>query len=244
MKCGVCSAELAPSGESGRDSAMKNEKLSLREELLLVSLDDHKGTISFSTCTGLPYGLAGAALLELFFAKLVRVEGADLVPKGTGSTHDERLDEMLKILRASSRPRSAKHWISRFGRSSRKLKQDSLASLIRSGVLSEKEGRFLWVFPIRRYPESNATPEREIRSRVRAAILGTTRADERTFALISLLHACDLVSPIFEKGERSNAKRRAKEIAKQEPLGAAVGQVIAGVRGAIIAASAAGAAAA
>ncbi len=223
---------------------MKHEKLSLGEELLLVSLDDRKGTISFCASSGLPYGLAGAALLELFFAKLVRVEDDILVPQARGSARDERLDEMLKTMRASSRPRSAKYWIGRFGRSAKKLKQDALARLVRGGVLSEKEGRLLWVFPICRYPESSVTPEREIRKRVRGAILGTTRADERTLALIGLLHACDLVSPIFEKGERSNAKRRAKEIAQREPLGRAVGQVILGVRAAIIASSAAASAAA
>ncbi len=42
-----------------------DKNLNLAEELLLLALNEEKGTVVFAASTALPYGLAGALLIEL-----------------------------------------------------------------------------------------------------------------------------------------------------------------------------------
>ena len=81
-------------------------------------------------------------------------------------------------------------------------------------------------------------PEFGIRERVRSGLRGLTEPDDRTAALISLVHACDLTGMLFEKGERREAKKRAKEISAGQPVGSAVAQTVEAVRAAVIVAAA------
>jgi hypothetical protein len=219
---------------------MMDRSLSLAEELLLLALNERKGTILLSASLALPYGLAGASLIELAAAGLVRVDEKKLIPAGSGSARDMVLDGILETMRSSKRVRSAEHWVGRIGRSSRKLKETLLDRLVQKGILESEEGRLLWVFPTRRYPEADARPEQEIRSRLRSAVLGGAPPDERTSALIALVHACDLVGAIFQKEERREAKKRARQIAESQAIGSAVVAAVDAVKTAVVAAAAAG----
>ena len=211
--------------------------LNLAEELLLLALNDEKGTVLMAASMGLPYGLAGALLIELVEAGLLRIEGKELIAAAGGSARDELLDGILGTIRSSKRTRDLKHWVGRLGRSGGKIKKDLLARLVQKGVLREEEHRLLWIFPSPRYPEIDPRPEYGARGRVRSGILGITPPEARTAALISLVHACDLTGVLFDKGERRDAKRRAKEITASQPIGSAVARTVEAVKVAVIAAA-------
>ncbi len=170
-------------------------------------------------------------------AGLVRVEGKELIATARGSALDGLLDEVLGTIRSSKRARSLNHWVGKIGRSGGKIKEKLLARLVEKSILQREEHRLLWVFPTRRYPQIDPGPEYRIRERVRSAIRGMIPPHERTAALISLVHACDLTGTIFEKGERRDAKRRAKEITKSQPIGSAVARAVEAVKAAAIAAA-------
>jgi len=209
-------------------------KLSLAEELLLLALNDEKGTVLMAGATGLPYGLAGALLVELIAAGLLRIEGKALVAAPSGSARDEILDGVLSEIRSAKRTRDIKHWVGKVGRSGRKIKAKLAERLVAKGILRKEEKRLLLIFPTTRYPQVNPRPEYGVRERVRAALRGMTPPDERTAALISLVHACDLVGPLFEKGERREAKKKAKEISANQPVGSAVARTVEAVKAAVI----------
>lgn len=218
-----------------------DKNLNLAEEFLLLALNEEKGTVVFAASMALPYGLAGALLIELAQAGLVRVEGKKLVPEPRGTARDGLLDGVLGTVRASAKVRSLEHWVGKVGRSGGKIKKELLARLVEKRILIKEERRLLWFFPGVRYPQSDPRPENRIRERVRSGIRGVTPPPERTAALISLLHACEMVGILFEKGERREARRRAKEISQAQPVGRAVASAVAAVRTAVIAAAAAGA---
>lgn len=215
---------------------MSDHRLSLPEELLLLALNEEKGTFVASASIGLSYGLAGAAMVELAAAGLIELDDKHLTAKATGRTQDEVLDQVLEIIRSSERARSVRHWVGHIGRSSGKLKQPLLDRLVNRGILEREEGRILLFFPTRRYPEVNSGPERDVRTRIRSVVLGGARGDARTTSLISLVHATHLVGTIFEKGERREAKERIKEIAESQPLGNAVARAVAEATAAVVAA--------
>ncbi len=210
-----------------------DRRLNLAEELLLLGLNDEKGTVLMAASLGLPYGLAGALLVELARTGLVRIEGKDLVAAPRGLARDEILDEILAAIRASPKTRRIDHWVGRFGRSGR-IKKRLLARLVEKGILVREEGRLLWVFPTTRYPQMDPRPESQVRDEVRSALRGVGVPEERLAALIGLIHACDLVGVLVEKGERREAKKRAKEIGRGQPIGSAVGRAIEAVRAAVI----------
>jgi hypothetical protein len=211
--------------------------LTLAEELLLLGLHDEKGTMLYVSALAMPYGLAGAMLIELAQAGLARVEGKNLAASPRGSARDEILDEVLGTIRSSPKVRPIGHWIGHFGRSG-KFKKRFLARLAGKGIVTREEGRFLGLFPTSRYPQLDPRPEARIRERVRSGIMGPAAPEEREGALISLVHACDLVGVLFEKGERREAKARAKEIARRQLIGGAVAHAVEAVRAAVIAAGA------
>ena len=209
-------------------------KLNLAEELLLLALNDEKGTVLMSASTALPYGLAGALLVELVEASLARIEGKELVAAPRGSARDDLLDEILETIRSSKRTRSLDHWVAKIGRSGGKIREKLLGRLVDKRILRPEEHRLLWVFPTKRYPQIDPRPEYGIRERVRSGIRGTASPDARTAALISLVHASDLTGEIFDKGERREARRRAKEITKSQPVGSAVAHAVEAIKAAVI----------
>src|SRR5512137_173454 len=96
--------------------------LSLAEELLLLALNDEKGSVLMAGATGLPYGLAGALLVELVDAGLLRLEGKTLIAAPAGATRDEILDGILTQVRTAKRTRDLRYWVGRIGRSGGKVK--------------------------------------------------------------------------------------------------------------------------
>lgn len=210
-----------------------DKTLTLAEELLLLGLHDEKGTVLMAASTGLTYGLAGAALIELERAGLVRIEGKDLVAAPRGTTRDPILDEVLDAIRSSPKTRRIDHWVGRFGRSG-SLKKKLLARLVEKGILVREEGRLLWLFPTSRYPQLDPRPEAGVRERIRSGVMGVPSPGEREGALISLVHACDLIGILFEKGERREAKAKAKAITRRQPIGGAVARAVEAVRAAVI----------
>jgi hypothetical protein len=211
-------------------------KLTLAEELLLLSLRDDKGTVLCSASMGLPFGLAGAVLMELALKEKIRVEGKKLVAATTGDTGDAILDECLAELRTAAKPKTVQSWISRLG-DRKSIRQAFLDRLVQKNILRREEHRILWVFPAERFPTSNPLEELEVRRRLRKAAFTATSPEARTRYLVSLVRACDLVGEVFpDRDERKNAKQRFAELAKEEMFGKAVADQVAAVMAACVAA--------
>jgi Golgi phosphoprotein 3 len=209
--------------------------LSLPEELLLLALHDEKGKIVSKASTGLLFGLAGAVLLELTLQKrLALAEKNKLALHDDRLTGDEILDEAIGKIRQSKKIRKADHWVSKLS-GTKKLKDRLLDRLVNKGILRKEEKKVLRVFPVKRYPTKDARPERTTREQIRAALLQGRTPDERTAMIVSLVVACDLINEIFPKGERRVARKRAKEIVKNDPVGKAVTSATQAVQAAVIA---------
>jgi hypothetical protein len=211
-----------------------DRRLNLAEELLLLALKEEKGTVFLGASTALPYGLAGAVIIELIEAGLLRLDGKDLVAEPRGSARDEILDEILAAVRSSPRARRLDSWVGKLGRSGGKIRRKLLDRLVAKGILTREERRVLAVFPSSRYPTIDSRPEFEIRNRVRAGVFGVMPPDPRTAALISLADTCGLTGEIVAKGERREAKKRAKEITQSHPVGGAVARAVEAVRAAAV----------
>jgi hypothetical protein len=192
----------------------------LADELMLLAITE-KGDVSSSAYLRLDNGIAGAHLMELALRDRVRLDGEALVVADASPIGDEPADDVLATI-AAEPPRVPKDWI-------RKLAEDRphrpvVGSLRRQGVLTEERGRVLGIFKRTRNLEADPEPEREVRERLRRALVDGVQLDGRTAALASLVSATELLGEAFpDSRERRAAERRMEALSGSEELRAALG---------------------
>ena len=211
--------------------------LILPEHLLLLALNDDKGSVVQSSALALPYGLAGALIMELSLRGRVKVEETILAEVSTDPTGDDILDEALQALAECERDKSAEYWIARPDSLVKGLKQRLLDRLVERGVLRREEHRFLWLVPYNRYPTQDAAAERDIRQRVHDVVLRGAEADEPTALLLSLVHACDLAKEVFPDHDAGDVKQKLKVFAESSQVAKAVADDVAAATIALVSAT-------
>ena len=226
-----------PKGASRPSEQPMNQsevRLLLQEEILLLALQDEKGT--FFSKMYQP-ALGAALVAELLLAGRVAIEDGkkrrvDLVdsrPMG-----EPVLDEALEKLRAAKRRASLQTWVERFSNISG-LRRKVAAGLCRKGILKEDEDQVLVLFRRKIYPQVDSRPERRMVDRLRRAIFSDSpEIDPRTVILLSLANSTDLLSIPFEKRQLKERKERIKKIVKGEILGQATKEVVEAVQAAVL----------
>src|SRR5215203_112079 len=195
----------------------------LAEDLLLIALDDAKGTTSWQQSGILPYALAAALLADLALAGKVTLRDDKMVVVEPAPLDDELLDEALTRMKASKKEHDANYWVPALSGKVKKLQQRLENRLVAEGILRREQHKVLWVIESDRYPTLNPAPERTLREQLRAALLTDTAPDARTAILISLIENCKLIDRLVEKGERTAARARAKRLLREAPLAKTVG---------------------
>lgn len=202
--------------------------LPLTQELLLIALDEETGKRS-KTDT-IDYGLAGAALIEMAMAGKVdvidkKIQVLDPTPGG-----DPVIDELLA--EAAAKPRKPDAFIMKYYR---KMSQKVGQQLAAAGILSEETKHHLGFIPSQRYVEADGGAEAEIRARLNAAVLRGAQPDDRTAALVALIHATELTKQAFPGQSPRALKPRIKELAEGDWGADAVRRAVSDVRAAVIA---------
>lgn len=214
-----------------------NSKLYLHEEILLLALNDEKGTIH----PGASYhqALAGAIVAELMLSKRIQVEEnkrkkiivIDPTPIG-----DQLLDECLAKIQGAKRLSPIMTWIGRFS-SIKQLKHRVAWGLVLKGILKAEEDCILF-FKRTLYPEVNPEPEQKLIGRLREAILTDIKEiDPRTVVLISLAKSTGLLKTVADKKEQKDRKKRIEALVNGEVVGKAAKEAIEAMQAAIMVAT-------
>jgi hypothetical protein len=218
----------------------------LAEDLLLLVTDDASGRLS-APGAQVDAGLSGANLVELALMNKVDLSGEGdagkpgrLIVRDPSPPGDEVLDAALGIV-VAHHGRKPSAVIRPLGKNLRRTLYGRLAA---SGVIRAERGRVLGVFPARRWPTQDASHEETVRQLRTQALVQQTAPDTRTAALIALVHALKCEHKIFDPRRYGPSRRqlraRAAEIAEGNWASEAVRKAI----DEMIAAVAAGAAAA
>jgi Golgi phosphoprotein 3 (GPP34) len=215
---------------------MNGTETNLSEALVLLALDDERGTVGMNASGTLGYGLAGAALLELLFQGRVTIEAKNVVIADGTPTGDDILDDALSEVAASRRPRSAQHWVGHLQGRIPHHRDRLIARLVARGILQHEEDHILGIIPRQRYPQADGSAEADLRTRLRAVALEGAAPDGFTAPLLRLIQACRLDGTLFTREERKRAKERIKEISRGDVMGKAVADAIASVEAGITAA--------
>ena len=200
--------------------------LTLSEQLLLLGLHDEKGSVVFSASTALPYGLAGAILLELFFMEKISFKQDNIKLASTAKTGNAIHDEAIDLIKSSSKLRSTKYWVETFHRKLKNLQNRLAEQLVSKNVLSMEEHSFMWVINYKRYPTYNDKPEQAVRERIKRIVLKRDKPSDEEVALISLIKVCELTNEIFDKPDRKKAKARIKDISEKQQVSSAISKTM------------------
>jgi hypothetical protein len=200
----------------------------IAEDLLLLLLDDEKGTTP-GMWVDVRVPLGAAVLAEL------AIDGAvDLEPKTSrwrgrkvraadGSVQDDVLVAAVRTVQ--EKPRTAVDLAGRLGDG---LKDRLAERLAAQGMLKRHDDRVLGLFPRTRWPAVASAHEAAVRTRLSAVVVQGAAPDERTAALVGILLALDRLGPTLGlKGpEARDAKRRAKEITEGDWAATAVREAV------------------
>jgi hypothetical protein len=218
-------------------------ELTLAEELLLLGLDDQTGEVILSVSTALPFGLAGALLLDLFNSNRIEIRDDKVFVIDSTPTGNNLLDEALNLLSKSDKPEKVSYWIKHLNSSIDDMFEKIINELVSKGILKRQEKKILWIIPVERFPTNDPIPEVLSRIGIRRIVLENEEPDNRTVALLSLIKASNLIDELFLKDERRQAANIIDDYIKNEKIGKVVSDINNEVT-AIIASSVAGSVAA
>lgn len=206
----------------------------LREELFLLGHDQRGRPVVHPD--RLDLGVAGAFLVELALAGRLVVSGGHVAVADSNPTADAEIDHLLlMILRARSVPGlTAVLDEIRVGAADR-----ARAPLAATGVVRSVTVKRLGLIPVIRHPADEAVVRR-ISVGLWYAAQGDGQPDDRTSALLALVHAVLLHEHVFAnipmtglaarlRGVRDRAARPVREIATAVG-GLAAGRAVAGHR--------------
>lgn len=213
-------------------------QLPLHQEVLLLALNDRKGTFSNGLYL---YSVTGAMVSELLLQrKIVHADGknGDVSVVDPEPTGDELLDELLLQIQTSKKPRNLSHWVSQAAKM-KQLPHKVAHQLAEKGVVTEDKKKVLWVFTQRVYPELDGTFEDAIRERMANIMFDeSTVPDGRTAVLIALARHASLLKPNFPSVELEQHRDRINSLANGNVLASdATKETIKAVQAAIIVAT-------
>ncbi|MFJ3513335.1 GPP34 family phosphoprotein [Streptomyces sp. NPDC090131] len=211
-------------------------RITLAEEIMLLSLDDESGTARQRQSVG--WAVAGAILLELVMAERVSVSGKYLELRNTEPTGEQLLDGRIGLMEAWLRGRSKRRVTDWLTKDQTKAVGAALERLGERGLVVAEVHKVFGVFPQRRYPEADGTVERALRERLQGVVLDGAEPDGRTAGLIALIHSAKLHRLAFPDRKPAGVSVRTAEIAAGQWAAESVRTAIRDMQAAMVAVTA------
>lgn len=206
---------------------MTKQSLNLQEQFLLLCLNDETGRFEAAWPT---FGLNAAALGEMLLGQRITLDKEKVRVMDTTTLGDEVLDTALTCVAMRKRTQKLYWWVFSLYKHHHTAVDVLLARLIRRGVLTEREGRVLWVFPRTEYPTVDGAPEHDLRQAVTDVVAGGKSCDDRMAVLLAILSACGSLRFAVRHPDRAEVRKRRKRVQQiQEncPLASALGKALA-----------------
>ncbi len=212
-------------------------ELTLKEKFLLLCYTPDKGKPVFYSTYSM-YGLVGAIMLELAELKKINIENKKLTLTNQKQTGDEALDLVVERIAKAGRQKKIGTWISSIAQSglSRKIKAAVRNNLIKKRILSKREATALLIFKYNRYPARNTRPRRQLITEIQNLILKRQIGAKEIMMLIALIGATKMENNFFIREDRKKARKRIREIMKNNEITKVLDGTVTAVQGAVIAA--------
>ena len=190
--------------------------LTFSEEMLVLLLEDGRGTLAPIPRTNFECALPGAVLMGLAFANRIDTDLETLMVTDRTPTGNLMLDRTLGKIGAREETTDTRTWIKVLAADGADfLREQALVKFVQHGILDRRERRFVWTFNGRRFREA----EREIKLRIGNMLLSDDIPDPRDVALIGLVDACDLLGDIIRDRNIDRLRPRVEQLRKMDLIG-------------------------
>jgi golgi phosphoprotein 3 len=203
--------------------------LSFVEEITLLLLNDTQGRFVDLPLSASDVVVAGAALMDLALADRIDSDLQRLTVVDTKPTGDDILDDALARIAQPGQELSVAAAVEGLSAYAEGYKE-KLKRLVAHKILREENGRFLWVFPTRRYPVIDDTEQREVKARLHQLLLTDEIPDPRDVVLVCLIDACNLLGLVLTPDEIKQTTARVEQLSKMDLIGQAVTRAVAEIR--------------
>ena len=208
--------------------------LTIAEEVLLLFLDDQKGSFIRGPDIHVELAMSGAVLMDLALANRIDTDPERLFVVDPSPMGDRTLDGILARIAASEPERSTEYWLNWIREDVPEIMGHFIDRLVERGILKRVEEKILWVFETRRYPVIDDREVREVKRRVTSILFSEEIPDPRDVVIIGLVNACDLLGAILHHREAERVRERAEQISRMDLIGQAVTRTINDVRTSIL----------
>ncbi len=196
-----------------------SKKLTLAEELLLITLDDESGKLLDSIKPfSFDIAIAASLIMELTLKGKLDTDAKKLFVVSSTETGDAILDQALAIIVEEKNSLSTSDWLSRFAHYGDTLSDKIIESLVNKGVVQLVEKRLLWVLKTRAYPATSGIEEREVRSRIMQLLNNDEIPNPSDALLIGLLRATGIMNRLLSSTELERLQNRIDQIANLEEI--------------------------
>ena len=187
-------------------------RLTLAEELVLIALDDERGSLISLPQFSLEFGLAAALVMELTLLGRVDTDVEKLFVISADKTGNALLDDALAQIIAEPQDQPTGVWL-------RRLSQPGpVAGLVDRGILHPVEKRLLWVFKTRVYPPTSGLEEAEVKSRLMTLLNNDDIPETHDALLVGLLRATGIFERLLSASEFARLSPRINQIANLEEI--------------------------
>ena len=200
--------------------------LSIAEEILLLALDEEKGTLLRGSDSSLGLAVTGAVLMDLAFANRIDTDFDRLYVIDPSPTGDAILDEVLGNIAARDSQLSTEYWLRELHADADAIRNRLIDRMVAAQVLQRTDNKILGVFRRRRHRVLNHREEHEVKRRIAGILCSDEIPDPRDVVIISLVLACNLLGTILNAWGVRYVLPRAELIARMDLIGREVQNAI------------------
>lgn len=194
-------------------------KLTLAEELLLITLDDESGMLLDSISPFKNHiAIAASLIMELTLKGNIDLDAKKLFVVSSVETGDPILDLALAEIVAEETPLVTTEWLKRFAKRGEDLSNQIIDSLVAKGIMQLVDRRLFWVLKTRSYSASSGIEEREVKERIMLLLNSDEIPDPNDVLLVGLLKAVGIFNLLISPSELVRLQNRIDAIANLEEI--------------------------
>jgi hypothetical protein len=206
---------------------------------ILLSIDPEKGSL-INYGTSFNYGLAGAIIMDMTTAELLKTENGKLLPNQQNSD-SEVANNVLELMHKRKKPRSIKNWITKIGGHPAAPKKAFLQMLEDQNLIKIIQKRWLGLIPYKRYSLLKPDDRQKLIHTLREDLLSDKKLSQRESTLLGLIKATNIQKILYNNDiPKKEIRQQLKKRMKEDALSNDVSKSIQEVQTAIMAASTAG----